>query len=64
MKRKNHLVFRKLGLLITTIFMVSTVWAQQSIIGKVFDSGGVPLPGVAVVVQGTTTGTSTDENNG
>lgn len=33
---------------------------QQTVSGKVTDSGGSPLPGVTVVVQGTTQGTITD----
>ena len=33
---------------------------QKSISGKVVDSGGNPLPGVTVVVKGTTNGTITD----
>lgn len=35
----------------------TVIYAQQkSIQGKVTDSGGDPLPGVSVVVQGTTNG--------
>jgi TonB-linked SusC/RagA family outer membrane protein len=40
--------------------MVSVVWAQQSITGTVVDESGEPLPGVAVLVQGTTTGVVTN----
>ncbi len=38
--------------------------SQQSLTvkGKVTDSSGVPLPGVSIVVEGTTTGTATDPN--
>src|SRR5690606_34295455 len=32
----------------------------KTVTGLVTDSSGVPLPGVAVIVEGTTTGTSTD----
>ncbi|MGV8090393.1 MAG: SusC/RagA family TonB-linked outer membrane protein [Mangrovibacterium sp.] len=35
---------------------------QQSISGRVTDSSGTPLPGVTVVVKGTTRGTITDAN--
>lgn len=35
---------------------------QNSVSGKVTDSSGVTLPGVSVVVKGTTTGTITDSN--
>ena len=36
----------------------------QSVSGKVTDSSGIPLPGVTVVVRGTTTGTITDADGG
>lgn len=41
-----------------------SVMGQQphSVSGKVIDSSGIPLPGVSVVVKGTTTGTITDSN--
>ncbi|MDP2338595.1 MAG: TonB-dependent receptor [Bacteroidota bacterium] len=35
---------------------------QKPVFGKVTDSSGSPLPGVSVVVKGTTTGTITDSN--
>jgi hypothetical protein len=35
---------------------------QKSVSGKVTDSSGSPLPGVSVVVKGTTNGTITDAN--
>jgi len=35
---------------------------QKSVSGKVTDSSGAPLPGVSVVVKGTTNGTITDVN--
>ncbi|MBV5312743.1 MAG: TonB-dependent receptor [Prolixibacteraceae bacterium] len=40
----------------------NTVNQQKSVSGKVTDSSGSPLPGVSVVVKGTTTGTITDAN--
>lgn len=40
------------------IFMLQ----QKTISGKVTDSGGEPLPGVTVLVKGTTKGTLTDSN--
>lgn len=43
------------------LFITGTVMAQnQTISGTIVDETGVPLPGVSVVEQGTTTGTSTD----
>lgn len=35
---------------------------QKSVSGKVTDSSGSPLPGVSVVIKGSTTGTITDSN--
>ena len=40
MKRKKQILFRKLGLIIAAVFMASTIWAQQSISGKVVDTEG------------------------
>ena len=60
MKKSKLKLFKKLCLTVSAILMVSMVWAQQSISGKVVDESGEPLPGVSVLVQGTTTGTVTD----
>ena len=52
-------------LLVTlTILMggVSLSYAQPNVQGRVTDSAGLPLPGVAVLVSGTTNGTMTDDN--
>ncbi len=40
----------------------SVAYAQPTIKGKVVDADGQPLPGVAVLVEGTSNGTMTDEN--
>lgn len=61
MKKTDQILFKKLCFLIVAIFMVSSIWAQQmSITGIVTDNTGQPLPGVAVVVEGTTVGTVTN----
>ncbi len=60
MKQTEQNLLRKLCLMLAAIFMVSAVWAQQSITGTVTDETGLPLPGVTVIVQGTTTGTVTN----
>lgn len=39
-----------------------SVQQQKQVSGKVNDSSGNPLPGVSVVIKGTTTGTLSDEN--
>jgi len=52
---------KHLFLLILPFLFLQTAFAQEvTIRGKVTDEDKVPLPGVTVVVDGTTTGTSTD----
>ncbi|MCL6272631.1 SusC/RagA family TonB-linked outer membrane protein [Muricauda sp. 2012CJ35-5] len=47
--------------LVLTLFSYTAVLAQEKTIsGTVTDSDGLPLPGVNIVVEGTTTGTQTD----
>jgi len=60
MKKTDQNLFRKLCLALVAVLIVSAAWAQQSITGTVVDEEGQPLPGVAVVLQGTTTGTVTN----
>jgi len=36
-----------------------SAYAQKTVTGTVKDDGGIPLPGVSVVIKGTTTGTAT-----
>ena len=53
------------GLQKTVVFIamlvISTVYAQEKTIsGNVTDSGGLPIPGVSVLIKGTTKGTTTD----
>lgn len=40
----------------------NTVDQQKTVSGKVTDSSGSPIPGVSIVVKGTTTGTISDSN--
>ncbi len=50
-------------LLLSFVFsfaLVSSVWAQRTVSGKVTDDTGESLPGVNVVIKGTTTGVTTD----
>ncbi|MBZ9728469.1 SusC/RagA family TonB-linked outer membrane protein [Salegentibacter sp. JZCK2] len=43
------------------VFLAHTIFAQeQTITGTVTDNSGLPLPGVNIVVQGTSTGVQTD----
>lgn len=41
-------------------FSASTLYAQESIKGQVVDDLGIPLPGVTVIVDGTTNGAAAD----
>ena len=51
----------KTALACVALLLVSTLaFAQNKVSGKVTDPAGEPLPGVAVVVRGTTLGTITD----
>ena len=40
----------------------ASAYAQPTVRGRVVDADGLPLPGVAVMVSGTSNGTMTDEN--
>ncbi|WP_086478147.1 SusC/RagA family TonB-linked outer membrane protein [Arenibacter amylolyticus] len=50
----------KLNLILALVMLSSSIGFGQRIQGKVTDESGVPLPGVTVLVVGTTTGTTTD----
>jgi len=53
----------KLKLLVLFLIMGTYAMAQQlTVTGMVTDDQGLPLPGVSIVIQGTTTGTITDFN--
>lgn len=56
---KSLSLFKK-SVLSVLFLLGSFVSAQQSVEGIVDDSAGVPLPGVNVVIKGTTNGTTTD----
>ena len=52
------------NLLVALIFLMGgalSAYAQPSVRGKVTDESGLPLPGVAVMVSGTSNGTMTDD---
>lgn len=57
-KLKSNKLKTKLCILLFS-FGCLTAWSQQSVTGTVSDEDG-PLPGAAVVVKGTTRGTTTD----
>lgn len=55
----KKLIFK--WLLLSLVFLPCLIFAQQKVTGKVLDeTTGQPLPGVTVLVKGTTSGTSTD----
>ncbi|TNF45105.1 MAG: TonB-dependent receptor [Bacteroidetes bacterium] len=60
MKNMSQNLIRKLSLAFASILIGITTWAQLSITGTVIDEGGEPLPGVSIVIQGTSTGTITN----
>ena len=50
-------------LLLCMLFLVAfcqNAWAQRTVTGTVTEESGSPLPGVNVLIEGTTTGTTTD----
>lgn len=59
-RRQNR--FKLLFTLLLTIGISSAVHAQVTVTGKVTDDTGAGLPGVNVVLKGTTSGTTTDAN--
>ena len=57
---------KRVILLLSLAFMVSSLIAQNRLIvkGKLTDATGQGIPGVSIIVKGTTTGTVTDFNGG
>ena len=47
-------------LLVISLLVLQTSLAQETISGVVSDNDGLPLPGATVLIQGTTTGVTTD----
>ncbi|MEI6142523.1 MAG: TonB-dependent receptor [Mariniphaga sp.] len=60
MEKTIQNLLKKLSLLFFALLLSSAGWAQRSISGTVSDESGQPLPGVSVVVKGTTTGVATN----
>src|SRR5690606_16278593 len=58
---KKQMKKRLLGFVVLFLVSGAAVFAQRTVSGKVTTAtDGAPLPGVSVLVKGTTTGTSTD----
>jgi len=51
---------KKIILVTFSMLLAVTGWSQKIVTGVVNDSSGVPLPGAAVVIDGTDTGVATD----
>jgi TonB-linked SusC/RagA family outer membrane protein len=62
MKMKK--IYKRLSFASVLLFLITlTAMAQQKVVtGRVADGTGNPMPGVNVILKGTTTGTSTDVN--
>jgi TonB-linked SusC/RagA family outer membrane protein len=61
MKNKNG-IKKALGFLMLCFFFVAVsvgAYAQKTVTGEVKDEGGLPLPGVSVIIKGTSLGTVT-----
>lgn len=58
----TNVVYALEGTNIMLMQKASVTQQQKSVSGKITDTSGMPLPGVSVVIKGTTTGAITDEN--
>ena len=54
------LKFNGLLVLLTVLFAQLTFAQERAVSGTVTDNAGMPLPGVSVLLKGSTTGTQTD----
>ena len=63
MKQTFQNLFKKMSLIFGAMLIVAVTWAQETTVsGTVTDETGQPLPGVTVVVQGTSVGTVTNDD--
>ena len=63
LSHKKRISMKKLTLLISMLLIASaSLLAQRTVVGKVTDSAGSPLPGATVLVKGTSEGTAADDN--
>ncbi|MBT1700688.1 TonB-dependent receptor [Fulvivirgaceae bacterium PWU4] len=59
--KKNYRGLNRLASVFLFLFVCSVAFAQQRLItGKITDEAGSPLPGVNIVLKGTSSGTTTD----
>ncbi|HRJ30074.1 MAG TPA: TonB-dependent receptor [Cyclobacteriaceae bacterium] len=59
---KYPIYIRPMPLLLLLLLLTSGLFAQVSVRGKVTDESGSGLPGVNILIKGTTTGTTSDAN--
>jgi TonB-linked SusC/RagA family outer membrane protein len=63
MKNLYLFFYKKLsGAAILMVAFASMLYAQTSVTGMITDENGNPLPGVSILVRGTSTGTTTDND--
>ncbi len=55
---------KTLFLLIFFSFSITNLFAQNQITGTITDNSGMPIPGITLLIKGTTTGTTTDFDGG
>ncbi len=55
-------VFIRGSIFILMMTWISSLYAQNAVSGTVTDENGNPLPGVSILVKGTTNGTSSDND--
>ncbi|WP_299396628.1 SusC/RagA family TonB-linked outer membrane protein [uncultured Gelidibacter sp.] len=48
------------SMLLLVFLIPSVMWSQTTVSGQITDQANVPLPGVNILIKGTTTGTTTD----
>ena len=60
LKYFNMKLTKQLFFIISMVLLSYTAFGQNGLTGQVIDSNNMPLPGVSVVIKGTTVGTITD----
>jgi TonB-linked SusC/RagA family outer membrane protein len=60
MKHKIFTTICRMAVCLAFLLVSASAWSQRTIVGKVVDDSGDPMPGATVVLKGTTTGVITD----
>jgi TonB-dependent starch-binding outer membrane protein SusC len=62
-QKQFRLITKRVLLLLLSFIFMSAIYAQEKTVnGNIADKAGIPLPGVNVIIKGTTNGTVTDLN--